>query len=204
MIGPPNVPPTMYRCSSGFTSREFAAIRGSFLKKNGAAFHALVPRCAYSAPWKPLVPDDVVISMCAPEVVPCSASYIEAFTRTSSIVSGAGVGIALPIEVYTDAADWITPPAPPEVEMPVEFTTRAEPTWLVLLPLNRLLPSTPFRLKLFAVSRCPFAQIGRLPSPSFAPVPLGNSAFTPGDRIATPVKLPVGCGIVSSCVLSST
>src|SRR5579859_5725644 len=142
------------------------------------------------------------MSMCAPEVEPCSASYIDAFTRTSSIDSGAGVGIALPIDVYTDAADWITPAAPWLVEMPVEFTTRAEPTWLVLLPLNRLLASTPFSVKLFDVSRCPFAQIGRLPSPSFAPVPEGSSAFTPGDRIATPVKLPVGCGIDSSCDLS--
>ena len=38
------------------------------------------------------------MSMCAPEVDPCWASYMDAFTRTSSIVSGAGVGMALPME----------------------------------------------------------------------------------------------------------
>src|ERR1700722_5827230 len=37
------------------------------------------------------------MSICAPEVEPCCASYIEALTRT---VSGAGVGMALPIERY--------------------------------------------------------------------------------------------------------
>src|SRR5271154_4125746 len=77
---------------------------------------------------------------------------------------------------------------------PVLFTTRAEATWLVLLPLNRLLASTPFKRKLLLVSRWPFAQIGWLPSPLFAPVPPGNSALIPGERIASPVKLPVGSG----------
>ena len=37
-------------------------------------------------------------SMCAPEVEPWVASYMDAFTRTSAIVSGAGVGMALPME----------------------------------------------------------------------------------------------------------
>ena len=41
---------------------------------------------------------EVLMSMCAPEVEPCCASYMEALTRTSSIVSGAGVGMALPME----------------------------------------------------------------------------------------------------------
>ena len=142
--------------------------------------------------------------MCAPDVAPCCASYIEAFTRTSCSISGAGVGIALPIERYTEAADGITPVLDVVEDTPVELITRAEPTSLVLLPLNRLLPSTPFRLKLLLVSRWPFAQIGRLPSPSFAPEPEGSSAFTPGDWVATPVKLPVGSGISSICALSST
>ena len=46
---------------------------------------------------------------------------------------------------------------------PVLFTIRAEATWLVLLPLNKLLASTPLSRKLLLVSRCPFAQIGWLP-----------------------------------------
>ena len=45
-----------------------------------------------------LVPDLVLMSMCAPAVEPCCASYIDAFTRTSSIVSGAGLGIEFPME----------------------------------------------------------------------------------------------------------
>src|SRR6202021_3528893 len=87
---------------------------------------------------------------------------------------------------------------------PVLFTTRAEATWLVLLPLKRLLASTPFSRKLLEVSRCPLAQIGALPRPLFAPVPPDNSAFTPGDQTASPVKLPVGSGSASICDLSST
>ena len=43
---------------------------------------------------------------------------------------------------------------------PVLFTMRAEATWLVLLPLNKLLASTPFSRKLLLVSRCPLAQMG--------------------------------------------
>ncbi len=72
-------------------------MESSFLKKNGAALIQLVPRCTYAWPWKSLVPEVVLRSMCAPLVAPCCASYIEAFTRTSWIVSGAGVGMALPI-----------------------------------------------------------------------------------------------------------
>src|SRR5580693_5950353 len=87
---------------------------------------------------------------------------------------------------------------------PVLFTTRAEATWLVLLPLNRLLASTPFREKLLLVSRCPLAQIGAFPSPLTDPVPPDSSAFTPGERMATPVKLPVGRGIDAICALSMT
>src|ERR1700759_5441436 len=95
------------------------------------------------------------------------------------------------------------PPALPP-EDPVELITRAEVTADVDLPLKRFELSTPFSEKLFEVSRCPFAQIGWLPRPSFAPVPLGSSAFTPGERIATPVKLPVGSGIDWICSLSRT
>ena len=43
---------------------------------------------------------------------------------------------------------------------PVLFTTRAEATWLVLFPLNRLLASTPFNRNVLLVSRWPLAQIG--------------------------------------------
>src|SRR5580704_3645982 len=168
----------------------------SFLKKNGSALIQLVPRCTYACPWKSLVPDAVLRSMCAPLVDPCCASYIEAFTRTSSIDSGAGVGIALPIDKYTEAADTITPAPPPPAE-PVLLITRAEFTWLVLLPLNRLLPSTPFSEKLLLVSRSPLAQMGALPRPELTPVPPGSSALTPGVRMATPVKLPVGSGMAS-------
>ena len=45
-----------------------------------------------------LVPEAVLRSMCAPEVDPWEASYNEAFTLTSAMVSGAGVGIELPME----------------------------------------------------------------------------------------------------------
>src|SRR5580704_17968460 len=96
------------------------------------------------------------------------------------------------------------PPAPRLVETPVELMTRAEPTALVLLPLKRLLASTPFSEKLLLVSRWPLAQIGRLPRPALAPVPGESSALTPGERMATPVKLPVGRGIDSICALSIT
>src|SRR5271154_7176225 len=87
---------------------------------------------------------------------------------------------------------------------PVLLTMRADATWLVLLPLNKLLASTPFSRKLLLVSRSPLAQIGALPRPELTPVPPGNSALTPGARMATPVKLPVGNGIASICDLSRT
>ena len=70
----------------------------SCLKKNGAALIQSVPRCPYSGAVEVFVPELVLMSMCAPEVEPCCASYIDAFTRTSSSDSGAGVGIALPME----------------------------------------------------------------------------------------------------------
>src|SRR6266404_1089465 len=73
---------------------------------------------------------------------------------------------------------------------PVLFTMRAEATWLVLLPLKMLLASTPFNKKVLLVSRWPFAQMGALPKPEFAPVPPGSSAFTPGDIRANCVKEP--------------
>src|SRR3984885_1463400 len=91
--------------------------------------------------------------------------------------------------------------APP---IPVLFTTRAEATVLVLLPLNKLLASTPFSRNVLLVSRWPLAQIGWFPRPAFTPVPLGSSALIPGDRIARPVKLPVGSGTASIFTLSST
>jgi len=39
----------------------------------------------------------VLMSMCAPLVEPCCASYMEVLTRISESVSGAGVGKALPM-----------------------------------------------------------------------------------------------------------
>ena len=82
--------------------------------------------------------------------------------------------------------------------------TRAEATWLVLLPLNRLLASTPFSRNEFDVSRWPLAQIGALPRPELAPVPPPSSALTPVDWVARPVKLPVCSGTLSICALSIT
>src|SRR5215469_6108158 len=144
--------------------------------------------------------------MCAPLAPPCCASYIDALTRSSCNVSGAGVGSALPIERYTEDALGSTPAlvVPLDAVPPVLFTTREEVTWRGLLPLKRLLASTPLRRKLFEVSRWPLAQIGALPRPLLAPVPPGNSAFTPVDKMARPVKLPVASGMVSICCLSST
>ena len=43
------------------------------------------------------VPDAVLMSMCAPLLPPCCASYIEVFTRTSEMVSGAGEGMDSPM-----------------------------------------------------------------------------------------------------------
>ena len=102
------------------------------------------------------------------------------------------------------AAEGMTPPAPAEEETPVELMTRAELTWEVLLPLKRLLASTPLSRKEFEVSRWPLAQMGALPRPEFEPVPPESSALTPGERMATPVKLPVGSGMASIWALSST
>src|ERR1700721_2788232 len=102
-----------------------------------------------------------------------------------------------------DAAETITPPPPPGlVWAPVELITRAEATWLVLLPLNRLLASTPLSRNELEVSRWPLAQIGVLPSPELAPVPPPSSALTPADCVASPVKLPVARGTFSICALS--
>ena len=44
--------------------------------------------------------------------------------------------------------------------MPVLFTIRADATLLVLLPLNKLLASTPLSRNVLLVSRWPFAQMG--------------------------------------------
>src|SRR4249920_2800254 len=105
-----------------------------------------------------LVPDAVLMSMCAPEVEPCWASYMEVLTRSSSIDSGAGVGSAWPIARYGEALVWTTPLPEPALTAPALLTMRAEATWLVLLPLKRLLASTPLSRKLLLVSRWPLAQ----------------------------------------------
>src|SRR5580704_19379361 len=145
------------------------------------------------------------MSMCAPLLPPSCASYIDAFTRTSSRVSGGGVGSDSPTARYTDAVLCTGSELRLDAPLtPVLFTIRAEATWLVLLPLKRLLPSTPLSMKLLLVSRCPLAQIGAFPKPEFAPAPPDNSALTPGVRIATPVKLPVDDGIAFSWLVSST
>src|SRR5215469_5350807 len=98
----------------------------------------------------------------------------------------------------------MTPPAPVVDDTPVLLMTRAEGTWLVLFPLNKLLASTPLRRKLFEVSRCPFDQMGAFPRPLTAPVPPESSALTPVERIATPVKLPVDRGTDSIWLVSRT
>src|ERR1700744_2742517 len=96
-----------------------------------------------------------------------------------------------------------TPPAA-LLACPVLLTMRKDSTWLVLFPLKRLLASTPLMRKALEVSRWPLAQIGALPSPLLLPVPPESSALTPGERMASPVKLPVGSGTASICALSRT
>src|ERR1700677_3865112 len=104
-----------------------------------------------------------------------------------------------------DAAEGISPPPPPGlVCTPVELMTRAEDTWLVLLPLNRLLASTPLSRNELEVSRWPLAQMGALPRPELAPVPPPSSALTPVDCVARPVKLPVARGTEAICADSMT
>ena len=80
------------------------------------------------------------------------------------------------------------------VPMPVLFTTRAELHLAGALAVEEALASTPFNKKVLLVSRCPLAHTGALPKPALAPVPEESSAFTPGERIARPVKEPVGSG----------
>src|SRR5580698_6667985 len=141
------------------------------------------------------------MSICAPLVEPCCASYIEVLTRNSSIESGAGVGRACPTARYGDAELWIGAAEVlerlAEPPRPVLLTTRAEATELVLLPLKRLLASTPLSWKVLLVSRCPLAQMGLLPRPLLTPVLPASSELTPGERTARPVKLPVGRGMDS-------
>ncbi len=97
MMGPPSVPPSdvamqlrhlVVRGNVGVLVEE----ERSGVEPVGAAMDSR-PSHGYV-----LVPEAVLMSMCAPEVEPCCASYIEAFTRTSESVSGAGVGMALPME----------------------------------------------------------------------------------------------------------
>src|SRR5271156_2954265 len=121
------------------------------------------------------------------------------------MVSGAGEGIASPIARYTEALLWTGRALRAEdVLTPVSFTTLADVTWLVVLPLNRFLASTPFNRKVLLVSRWPLAQTGWLPKPAFAPVPAGSSSLTPGESSTKPVKDPVGKGRASISALSST
>ena len=79
---------------------------------------------------------------------------------------GCGEGIDSPIARYTDALLWTgSALSAEEVLTPVSFTTLEEATWLVVLPLNRFLASTPFSRNVLLVSRWPFAQTGWLPKP---------------------------------------
>ena len=50
--------------------------------------------CSQAQPWIALVPDLVSTLMCAPLLLPCDASYIEALTAISWMASGGGVGRA--------------------------------------------------------------------------------------------------------------
>src|SRR6266853_2807969 len=141
------------------------------------------------------VPEAVLISMCAPLVEPCWASYIEVFTRTSWMVSWGGEGIDSPIARYTEPLLWIGRVLTAEAVLtPGAFTTLDEDTLLVVLPLKRFRASTPLSKKELLVSRWPLAQTGAFPSPSLAPAPDCSSAFTPGERRASAVKEPVGRG----------
>src|ERR1700730_3174242 len=112
--------------------------------------------------------------------------------------SGAGVGIDSPPPREIEALLWTGGALrAEEVLTPVSFTTLEDVTWLVVLPLNRFLASTPFNRNVLLVSRWPLAQTGWFPNPAFAPVPAGSSSFTPGESITNPVKEPVGRGTVS-------
>src|SRR5258708_2408179 len=103
------------------------------------------------------VPDFVSTPMCVSLLLPWVASYCEELTAISWIASGGGVGRAWPIAPYTDVLVWMLPPAPKF--SPVLSTKRFSPTWLVELPLKRLLVLTPFKEKLLLVSRFPFAKM---------------------------------------------
>ena len=118
---------------------------------------ALFWNCSQTDPCNALVPDFVLTPMCAPLLLPCVASYIDAFTVISWIASGGGVGRAWPIAPYTDVLVWIAPPAPKF--SPVFSTNRFSPTWLVEFPLKRLFVLMPFNEKLLLVSLFPLAKI---------------------------------------------
>ena len=85
------------------------------------------------------------------------------------MASTGGVGSAWPIAAYTEVLVWICPPGA-EVLSGVE-TKRFSPTWLVELPLKRLLVLMPFSEKLLLVSRWPLAKMAWLPSPALLPAP---------------------------------
>src|ERR1700682_5255473 len=97
---------------------------------------ALFWNCSQTDPCKAFVPDLVTTLMCAPLLLPCVTSYIEALTEISWMASGGGVGKAWPIAPYTDVLVWMAPPAPKF--SPVFRTKRFSPTWLVEFPLNKL------------------------------------------------------------------
>ena len=120
-----------------------------------------------------LVPEAVLMSMCAPLVEPCCASYMEVFTRTSCEGLGRGSGQRLAdgeirrrtaLNDFGGGAGW----RPPK---PVLFTMRPEGTELVLLPLNKIAGIDAVQKKVLLVSRWPLAQMGALPRPALAPVP---------------------------------
>ena len=67
---------------------------GISLEKEGSCVDPVGTTMDVAWPWIVLVPEAVLMSMCAPLVEPCWASYMDVFTRNSSMDSGAGVGSA--------------------------------------------------------------------------------------------------------------
>src|SRR5690606_9297847 len=87
MIGPPVVPPKMFRVMS------WGGV-GVPAKLNESAFSDLFVCCSKADPLKVFVPDLVVTVTAAPATLPCSALMLPVATFTVSIVS-AGATYAL-------------------------------------------------------------------------------------------------------------
>ncbi len=94
----------------------------------------------------------------------------------------------------------MTPPAPVLDETPVLLMTRAEGTWLVLLPLNRLLASTPLSREAVGGIALAIGPDRRVAEAGVGAGAAGEFRIDAGRRIARPVKLPVASGTASICV----